>query len=334
MGLGYFTSGGMRIDYVITANHEAHLRQMGGNAIYSAVGARIWSVDVGVLSRVGENYPQSWLDQLECAGIRTCGVRRIPGWQDMRTFYAYTDLETRDDMTPERHFAKMGLPLPEDLKGYVHSTPGQDSEGYIPVSPRPDDLPPSYLGVKAAHLAPLELAAHCSLSQLLSDAGIAITLDPGERYMTPPHIDRVMRLLKWVEVFLPSEQEVRSLLGPVVLWEAACRFAEAGPRAVVIKVGAKGAFVYDSQTHARHRVPAVPVQITDVTGAGDSFCGGFMVGYQETGDPVLAACYGAASASFVLQGFGALYATRFGRSDALPRLARARASIERLIEAQ
>lgn len=329
MGIDYFTSGGMRIDYVITADRKARLREMGGNAIYSAVGARIWSVAVGILSRVGENYPEAWLHELESVGVDTDGVRRIPGWQDLRTFYAYTDQETRDDMRPEDHFAEIGLPLPEDLVGYVHSTPGQDSEGYIPVSPRPDDLIPSYLGAKAAHLAPLELAAHCSLCRALSAAGICTTLDPGERYMTPRHLDRVMEILGQVEVFMPSEQEVRSLLGPVDLWDAACRFAEAGPRAVVIKVGARGALVYDAQTRKRHHVPAIAARVVDVTGAGDSFCGGFMVGYQETGDPVQAACYGVVSASFVLQSFGALYATRLGRTDALPRLADARANVDR-----
>jgi ribokinase len=328
MALEYFTSGGMRIDYVITADHQAHLREMGGNAIYSAVGARIWSADVGILSRVGENYPQEWLDRLDAAGIRTTGVRRIPGWQEMRTFYAYTDLETRDDLTPERHFAEIGTPMPQELNGYVNSTPGQDGEGYIAVSPRPADLLPPYLAVKAAHLAPLELAAHCSLCEELSAAGICTSLDPGERYMTPHHLERVMRFLGHVEVFMPSEQEVRSLLGPIDLWDAACRFADAGPSAVVIKVGARGALVYDRRFRSKHRVPAIAEQVVDVTGAGDSFCGGFMVGYRETGDPVLAACYGAVSASFVLQGFGALYATRFSRSDALARLEKARAIID------
>ena len=328
MVLEYFTSGGMRIDYVITADRQAHLREMGGNAIYSAVGAKLWGVEVAILSRVGENYPAHWLGRLNEVGIHTDGVQRIPGWQDMRTFYAYTDLERRDDTEPERHFASIDMPMPADLDGYVHSTPGQSGEGYIPLSPRPEDLLPSYLAAKAAHLAPLELAAHCSLCETLSKAGIRITLDPGERYMTPRHLNRLTSFLAQVDVFMPSEQEVRSLLGPCDLWEAAARFAEAGPRAVVIKVGARGALVYDSETRSRWRVPAIATNVVDVTGAGDSFCGGFMVGYQETGDPVQAACYGAVSASFVLQGFGALYATRFGRTDALARLAEAQVKVE------
>ena len=108
--LQYFTSGGMRIDYVITADRRVHLREMGGNAIYSAVGARIWQARVGILSRVGENYPQDWLGWLEQVGIGTEGVHRVPGWQDMRTFYRYLDLETRVDTDPARPFTT-AIPL-------------------------------------------------------------------------------------------------------------------------------------------------------------------------------------------------------------------------------
>jgi hypothetical protein len=52
-----------------------------------------------------------------------------------------------------------------------------------------------------------------------------------------------------------------------------------------------------------------------------------MVGYQETGDPLLAGCYGAVSASFVLQGFGALYALQFSRAQADARLSELRGQV-------
>lgn len=54
----------------------------------------------------------------------------------------------------------------------------------------------------------------------------------------------------------------------------------------------------------------------DVSGTGDAYCGGFMVGLEETGDPVLACCYGSVSASFVLQGSGPPYVLRFSREKA------------------
>ncbi|MCA9947120.1 MAG: hypothetical protein KC449_26755, partial [Anaerolineales bacterium] len=60
-------------------------------------------------------------------------------------------------------------------------------------------------------------------------------------------------------------------------------------------------------------------RIADVTGAGDSFCGGFMVGLAQTGDPAQAVAYGLVSASLVIEGYGALYALS-RRVEALPRL--------------
>ncbi len=321
MALPYFTAGGLRIDYLITSEGQVRLREMGGNAIYSAVGARIWAAQVAILSRVGRNYPQEWLGRLEQAGIRTEGVRTVPGWQEMRTFYAYTDPETRVDINPESHFARLGLPLPQELSDYVHSTPGQDSLDFSPLSPRAEDLPQSYLGMQAAHFSPLELPSHRTLPQVLAERGAQVSLDPGERYMKPSLAEYVLALLRWVDVFLPSQQEVESLLGQGDPWEAARRFAEAGPAVVVIKAGSKGSLVYDRKTDTRWHVPAYPVPVVDVTGAGDAYCGGFMVGYAETKDPVIAACYGAVSASFVLQGFGALYALHYARSQAEARLA-------------
>jgi ribokinase len=48
--------------------------------------------------------------------------------------------------------------------------------------------------------------------------------------------------------------------------------------------------------------------VRDVTGAGDSFCGGFVVGLSQTGDLVESALMGSVSASLTIEGSGALYA--------------------------
>jgi len=44
------------------------------------------------------------------------------------------------------------------------------------------------------------------------------------------------------------------------------------------------------------------------------------VGLVETGDPTRAALYGTVSASFVIEGYGALYAMRASRAKARERL--------------
>jgi ribokinase len=49
-------------------------------------------------------------------------------------------------------------------------------------------------------------------------------------------------------------------------------------------------------------------RVVDVTGAGDAFCGAFLVGLYSTGDVGEAIRLGSVSASIVVEGYGALYA--------------------------
>jgi ribokinase len=71
----------------------------------------------------------------------------------------------------------------------------------------------------------------------------------------------------------------------------------------------------------RHILP-YPARLDDLTGAGDSFCGGFAIGYAETGDVTRAALYGTVSASYIIEGFGGLHALAVERSMAELRLAK------------
>lgn len=318
----FICCGGLRGDYIIAADEQVRIHEMGGNALYAAAGARVWGADVGLLARIGENYPAGWLEELGRHGLDVRGIRLVTGKQDMRTFYAYTDPRTRTDTDPGTHFARVGSPLPDDLRDYVHSTPGQDDpDGYEPLAVRPDDWCPEYDGARALHLSPISIRTHTHLPARARESGVTlVTVDPGERYMVPRLRPNVKELLEQVDVFLPSEQEVRSLLGQVDLWEAAEDFARSGPRVVIVKVGDQGALVYERDRGRRTRVPAYPVRVVDTTGAGDAFCGGFMVGLEATGDPLRAAQWGAVSASFAIEDYGALHVLRADRNEADARL--------------
>ncbi len=139
--------GGLRTDFIITLESEARLMEMGGNAIYAAAGARLWRDDVAIIGRVGDNFPQTWLAELRARGFDTRGIISIGGTQDHRTFYAYIDADTRTDTNPAAHFARIGVPLPDALRDYVHSTPGQDNpNSYEPLAVTPEDLLPALRG--------------------------------------------------------------------------------------------------------------------------------------------------------------------------------------------
>ena len=125
----------------------------------------------------------------------------------------------------------------------------------------------------------------------------------------------------------------RDLLGVHVLFlsEHDLPEAEARARALLAHVplialtrGWRGVTLLTRQ--ATHEVPSLPRPEVDPTGAGDVFAAAFLVRYQETGDPLEAAAFGACAASCVVEGVGTT--TLGDRDEVLTRMARR----ERMIE--
>jgi len=148
-----------------------------------------------------------------------------------------------------------------------------------------------------------------------------ITVDPSSAYMTGRALQDVHTLLQGLTAFLPSEEELRTLFWGLSNdpWQMAEALGAYGCEFIVIKRGAHGQMLYDSISKKRWEVPAYAARLADPTGAGDSFCGGFLVGYQKTYDPLQATLYGCVSASLTIEGSGAFHAL-----DAMPGLAQAR----------
>lgn len=337
--------GGLRTDYIITAQGEVRLMQMGGNAVYAAVGARLWLDSVAILARIGESYPLDWLEDLQACGFDTRGIRKVPGPQDHRTFYAYLDEDTRVDTEPAKHFARIGVELPPALRDYVHSTPGQDDpHHYEPLAVTPEDLEIYFAAknrgqdnrlptpdfrradpqvgsgksVVGLHIAPSSIRTQRHLPTAARKFGVQlVSVDPGERAMRPALMAYIEEMLADIDVFMPSDQEVATLFGDARLApgrrggidakRCAAWFAARGPRLVVLKLGSDGVLVHERPGGQFWHVPAVPVRVVDVTGAGDAFCGGFMADFVRSGDPVRAAIAGTVSASLAVQDYGALH---------------------------
>jgi sugar/nucleoside kinase (ribokinase family) len=84
------------------------------------------------------------------------------------------------------------------------------------------------------------------------------------------------QLLAVTDVFLPNEAEAISLSGAVDISAAAahlgCQVAWLG-----VKLGASGALAVSGEQTVT--APAIPVQVVDTVGAGDSFDAGFLYGF-------------------------------------------------------
>jgi sugar/nucleoside kinase (ribokinase family) len=83
--------------------------------------------------------------------------------------------------------------------------------------------------------------------------------------------------LPYLDYFMPSEREVKMLLGHVQPAKAARAFQTMGAKNVVIKLGEKGSYLLN-RSGAEIKVPAFKAKVVDTTGAGDAFCAGFLKG--------------------------------------------------------
>lgn len=307
----YLLLGELRREYLITPAGNALLDQPGGNLLYAASGLKLWGKSPGLMARVGEDYPRSWLDMFRQQGLNTDGVAILPEAHDLRSFIAYTELSSYFTDDPISHFARNEITFPKALLGFEDPNLIQDDRiNRSSLSLRKEDIPEDYQYASAAHLCPSDYLTHILMPAILRQFGLTtITLDPGPKYMRSKAWEDVMALLPGLSALLVSEQSIRALFEgrSEDIWEMAEALTEYGCPVIVIKRGAEGQMLYNAESKAKYLIPAYPARVSDPTGAGDSFCGGFLVGYKSTFDPLQAVLYGNVSASLTIEGSGAFY---------------------------
>ncbi len=329
----FLVLGQLRREYLITPAGKVFVDQPGGNLLYAAEGLSLWLDEdevVGLVSRVGEDYPRSWLENFTNKGYNIEGVRILPEEVDVRSFRAYTDLRTFHTDDPVSHFSRLELSFPRSLLGYKDTSGELDSDTKMnTLSLRQSDLPDDYQYASVAHVCPVDFLTHSLIPAALRQAGLTtVTLDPGKGYMHSTFWDHVPALMPGVAAFLPSEEDLREIFkgSSEDVWEMAEEMAGWGCEIIVVKRAEKGQLLYDCSARIRYEVPAYPSKMVDLTGAGDVFCGGFLAGYRKTYDPLQAVLYGNVAASIAVEGSGAFFSR-----DVLPGLQHAR--LESLKEA-
>ena len=120
--------------------------------------------------------------------------------------------------------------------------------------------------------------------------------------------ERVLPLLKYVDVFLPNEDEARAITGENDIDMQAKRLLASGAKTVIITKGDKGLFADDG--HSRTEMGIYKVNIVDPSGCGDCFTAGLIAGLRRSWDIIPMLKFGSAS--------GALSATALGCTTGIP----------------
>ena len=317
--------GKLTREYLLPHAGPARLDAPGGSLLYAAAGLRVWESEIGLVGRVGTDYPREWLNECIKRGFDTGGIRVLSEKIDVRDFLAYNELFEANRINPVSHFARRQMTFPKSLLGYqpVDETKRNTGDGLLNVT----DIPTDYLMARAALLCSMDIVTQTQLIAGMKRGSVhTFVLDPGADAMMPAARRELPALLNGVTAFLPSQEELANLFWGETYdpWEMAEAVSMYGCEYVVIKCGVRGQLLYDTNTKRKWEIPAYPARLADPTGAGDSFCGGFLAGYCKDYDPLEGVLYGNVSASLAIEGSGAFYPL-----DVLPGLAEARLSVLR-----
>jgi len=235
--------GSVALDSIRTPYGEV-TEALGGSASYFSFSASHFA-PVSVCAVVGEDFPRQHREALERRGVDLGGLETATG----RTF------RWRGEYMAEL--------------GHAHTLETQLNV-FADFHPKLDDAQRRAPYVFLANIDPdLQLEV---LSQVRRPL---LVLSDTMNYWIARKPDRVFEVLRRVDVALLNEEEARALAGETHLAKAADRLLDQGANAVIIKKGEHGALYHSREE--RFITPAYPViALTDPTGAGDSFAGGFL----------------------------------------------------------
>jgi sugar/nucleoside kinase (ribokinase family) len=253
-------------------------RALGGAATYSSVAASFFC-PVRLVGVVGEDFPKEHIEFLASRGIDIRGLQTVAGGRTFHWKGSYEgDMNQANTIATELNVFQDFRPiLPEDYK----------SSPYVFLANIDPDLQLQVLD----QMTSLRLAACDTMNFWIN----------GKR-------DKLIEVLKRVDVAFMNDAEVRQLTGESNLARAALKVHDLGPRYVIVKKGEHGAVMYCNNSTCFMAASYPLTDIIDPTGAGDSFAGGFMGYIAKTGDFSeanlrRAVIYGSTLASFNVQDF-------------------------------
>jgi sugar/nucleoside kinase (ribokinase family) len=269
------------IDSIYLPKRNTPFVVLGSPAAYVSLAARRLNTKVGVISKVGGDFPEAYRWWLREENIDLSNIVKAEDAQTTRYELRYEgDLSNRKLVLKAKAPPIMVEELPQSLKADV------------------------------IHLAPIVDEVPCEVAERLRGCTDVLSLDPqglvrsfdGEGNVTlVPLKDK--RILGLIDIYKSSLDEIEAVTGQSNLESAMNAIRKFGAKIAIVTLGSDGAVV--SVGNTTYKIPAcTPEKIVDVTGAGDAFMGGFLAEYVYGENYLRCACVGSASASLVVEGIG------------------------------
>ncbi len=247
---------------------------LGGAVTHALMGAAIWDERGGLCAFCGQGLPEDahrFIEQhLDLSGLITLDIPQVRAWQ----------IFEHDGRRRELHRVEIVAPFVEGAQ--------------------PENLHLNYKNATAFYLLQdfdgiLRWREHISGKMLW---------EPNQLVMIPENRHKFRKTLQTgkIDIVSPNLLEAQIVYGdlsPEVLVDA---MLSDGAGIVSLRMGENGAIV--AHKHECHHIPAYKTSVIDATGAGNSFCGGFLAGLLHQKSLLDAGIMGTVAASFCLETIG------------------------------
>jgi len=253
---------------------------VGGAASYIALASSYFTKEINLVSVVGDDFPQEFMNTLKGQGVNLEGLQIKQGEKSFFWSGRYhNDMNSRDTLDTQLNVLGDFDPI----------------------------VPDAYKNCEFLMLGNLMPSVQQKVLSQLSKRPKLIVLDTMNFWMDIA-MPELMETLKGIDVLTINDSEARQLSGEYSLVKAAQKILAMGPKVLVIKKGEHGALLFNKEEV--FFAPALPLEdVFDPTGAGDSFAGGFIGYLAKTKDISFenmkrAIIFGSAMASFTVEKFG------------------------------
>lgn len=276
--MSLLTVGTVAFDSIETPYGKADM-VIGGACTYISWSASYFTQNIHLVSIVGDDFPQSELQELKERGVNLDGLDIVKNGKSFFWSGKYhNNMNSRDTLITDLNvLAQFNPVIPEEARSCPY--------------------------VMLGNLTP---AIQASVLDQLDGTQKLIALDTMNFWMDIA-MDELKSVVARVDLLTINDEEARQLSGEHSLVKAALAIHSMGPKYLVIKKGEHGALLFYSDE--MFYAPAMPlVQVYDPTGAGDTFAGGLMGYLSKTDDISMenmkrAIIAGSAMASFCVEEF-------------------------------
>jgi len=269
---------------------------LGGAATFIGIAASKLEVNSGLVSVIGSDFPQEYIDLMESHKLDLSGIKKI---DEGKTFFwsgrYKNDMNTRETLVTELNVL----------------------ENFEP------QVPENWKNPEVLMLGNLHPSIQKSVLNQLETRPKLVILDTMNFWMDQTW-DELMDVIKEIDILAINDEEARQMSKEYSLVKAAKKILSMGPKTLIIKKGEHGALLFNQNNV--FFAPALPLEdVFDPTGAGDTFAGGFAGYLAKTKNYSFenmkrAIIYGSALASFTVEKFGVERISELSQKDLAHRL--------------